>query len=138
MNKLLVVSLVAIFMGCSGGKAKPAREPAPERDPEPEREMYVPPTDLSGPPDAPGKLPMTEVEAHMSDVLATIKECADDSTYEGKVSVRVTILPDGTASAELIDISGEPLIDECMMDAFRGVTFPTSDRGQRFSYSYTF
>lgn len=100
--------------------------------------MYVAPTDLSGPMDAPGKLPMSEVEAHMDGVLSVIKECADSSTYEGKVSVRVTILPTGEASAELTGEPSEPMIDECMMDAFDDTTFPTSERGQRFAYSYTF
>ena len=100
--------------------------------------MYVPPTGLSGPPDAPGKLPMSDVEQVMVDVVDVIKACAAATTYEGKVSVRVTIEPDGHASAELTQASNEPEIDDCMVGAFGEARFPSSERGQRFVYSYRF
>lgn len=126
---LLPIGLVGVVAACSGDKPPPKK---------PQRTVHVPSTGLHGPPDAPGKLPMDEVEATMDDVVAILKGCADETTYEGKVSARVTIQPSGDASAVLEQASGEPEIDDCMVGAFEQVKFPTSDRGQRFLYSYTF
>ena len=139
VRRLLLFVCIAMTVACSGSKPTTAQpQPEPAADPEPEREMYVPPTALSGPPDAPGKLPMADVQLHMGDALAAIKSCAETTTYEGKVTVRVTILPSGEASAELTEASDVPEIDNCMLGAFGDSVFPTSERGQRFVYSYSF
>lgn len=109
--------------------------PAPKQ---PRRNVVVPSKGLGGPPDAPGKLPMSIVDEHMDEVRAIVKGCADETTYEGKVTVRVTILPTGEASAALEQAAGEAAIDDCMVGAFEQVSFPQSERGQRFQYSYRF
>src|SRR5688500_20369641 len=81
---------------------------------------------------------MTTVEQHMGQVRDAVKTCADATTYEGKVSARVIITPAGAASATLTQASGEAKSDECVVQAFSGVTFPTRERGQNFVYSFTF
>lgn len=92
-----------------------------------------------GTPDGPGKLPMAEVEKHMGPVRQTVMECASVTVYEGKVEAKVTITPEGKASAVMVDKgSGDPKIDECIVQAFVGVKFPASERGQHFIYSFTF
>lgn len=127
----LVLGFV-IGLGCGGGQAAPSGPAAAPIDAG---------ADLSGP-DAPadnsGELLMSDVEAHMEDVRATVKACAAATTYEGKVSVRVIIQPSGAASATIESGSGLPEIDGCVTGAFVDVAFPTSARGQRFLYSFSF
>lgn len=88
--------------------------------------------------DNPGELTMAEVQAQMGPIRDTVTACAQATTYEGKVSVQVTIYPDGRAAAELVAPSGDTTIDDCITGAFADATFPTSERGQRFRYSFTF
>ncbi len=92
-----------------------------------------------GSPDSPGKLPMAEVEKHMGPVRQAVMECASVTVYEGKVQAKVTITPDGKASAVMhAGGSGDPKIDECVVQSFVGVKFPNSERGQHFIYGFTF
>lgn len=133
MNRIaLVAVLAAVSLGAACGDDP---KPPPKQ---PQRVVKVPSKGLSGPPDAPGKLPMDVVNEHMDEVRAILKGCAAETTYEGKVTVRVTIEPTGEASALLEQAASEPAIDDCMTGAFEQVTFPASERGQRFQYSYTF
>ena len=125
----VLVALMVVVASCAEDKPPPRS---------PERTVHVPSTGLGGPPDAPGKLPMVVVREHMAEVVAILKACADETTYEGKVIVRVTIDPSGHASAALEEASNDPAIDPCMVGAFEQVMFPESERGQRFQYSYTF
>ena len=81
---------------------------------------------------------MADVNAAMDPVRAKVQACADATTYEGKVAVRVTITPQGTASAVIEQGANDPQIDRCVVGAFDGVAFPASQRGQRFRYSFTF
>jgi outer membrane biosynthesis protein TonB len=74
----------------------------------------------------------------MGPVRDAVTACAQATTFEGKVTAQVTIYPDGRASAELAPSSGEPAIDDCITKAFADATFPASQRGQRFKYSFTF
>jgi hypothetical protein len=122
-----------IAVAACGGGTPPRADP----DPHPAPDLAAP----IGPdahPDGVGELPMSEVDAHMDDVRAAIRACAARTRYEGKVSVRVTIQPSGAATAVLEPNTGDAEIDRCMVAAFDGVTFPTSQRGQRFVFSYTF
>jgi len=89
-------------------------------------------------PNGKGELTMDEVELNMRDVRAAVLTCAQKTSYEGKVSVRVTIAPDGSASAVIENGSGQAEVDDCVTGAFANATFPTSGRGQRFQYSFTF
>jgi outer membrane biosynthesis protein TonB len=89
-------------------------------------------------PNGKGELTMDEVEQNMRDVRAAVLTCAQKTSYEGKVSVRVTIAPDGSASAVIENGSGQAEVDDCVTGAFANATFPTSRRGQRFQYSFTF
>jgi outer membrane biosynthesis protein TonB len=88
--------------------------------------------------DNPGELTMAEVQAQMGPIRDTVTACAQATTFEGKVTVQVTIYPDGRASAELIDAANDKTVDDCVTGAFAEATFPTSQRGQRFKYSFTF
>jgi len=88
--------------------------------------------------DSPGELPMSEVEAHMDDVRAAIRRCAAVTTFEGIVAVRVTIEATGAASARIEQGSHVQAIDDCVTGAFAQVTFPRSEHGQRFRYSFKF
>jgi hypothetical protein len=123
---------LALLVGCGGGQTSTSGPGAVPIDGGAE---------LAGP-DAPadnaGELLMSDVEAHMEDVRATVKACAAATTYEGKVSVRVVIQPSGAASATIESGSGLPEIDGCVTGAFDDVTFPPSSRGQRFLYSFSF
>lgn len=137
-HAILWTALVAT-LGCGGGQSPTTTSSAaaPATDPPPSASTNAV-NDGEVDPDGPGKLPMSEVDAHMDEVRQFIRACAEATTYEGKVSVRVTITPQGAASAVVESASGEPDIDQCMIDAFTKVTFPASERGQRFAYSYTF
>lgn len=132
MHRLALVLGIASLSGCGGGQAAPAGPAAGPIDGG---------ADLAGP-DAPadnaGELLMSDVEAHLEDVRATVKACAATSTYEGKVSVRVIIQPSGAASATIESGSGLPEIDGCVTGAFTDVHFPASARGQRFVYAFSF
>jgi outer membrane biosynthesis protein TonB len=122
--------------GCSGNKSTaPAAAPAGGGEPEPAAAAAG---GADAAPDSPGELPMSEVNAGMDGVRATVRECARRTTYEGKVSVRVTIDPSGGASAVIEKGSGEPDIDGCVTGAFARASFPASRKGQRFRYSFTF
>jgi hypothetical protein len=61
-------------------------------------------------PDGEGELPMEQVEQNMREVRAAVIEKG----------------------------AGDPAVDDCVVAAFAGVTFSTSERGQRFQYSFTF
>jgi hypothetical protein len=112
-------------------------DPQPYRPPPPPTEDT---TTVSGP-DAPGKLPMSEVEAHMSGVRDALKECADRTTYEGTIKIRIVIAPSGASTGTITDHgtpSAPPEIDQCVGTAVTNVVFPESEKGQQFVYSYTF
>jgi hypothetical protein len=132
------VSTFAAF-ACASPKKQPGAMATGDLPPETIDRPAVPEeTTGDGSPDSPGKLPMAEVEKHMGQVRQSVKECADVTTYEGKAQAKVTITPDGKATAVMQDSSGEPKIDECVVQAFVGVKFPSSERGQHFFYSFTF
>lgn len=140
VRSALFLSLVILLSSC----AAPARAPGAQGtgDPAPEVKPAPPVADNEmvgdGSPDGAGKLPMATVEQHMGKVRDSVKACADATTYEGKVSVRVVITPAGAPTAKITQGSGEANIDECVVHAFADVTFPTSERGQSFVYSFTF
>ena len=132
---------MSTFIGCAAPEKQPGAMATGELPPDPVDRPGIPDDEQTGDgsPDGPGKLPMSEVEKHMGPVRTRVQECASVTVYEGKVSARVTITPEGTATAAVQDGgSGDPKIDECIVQAFVGVKFPDSKRGQHFVYSFTF
>jgi outer membrane biosynthesis protein TonB len=127
-----VFALLVALAACGGASSQ--SDPAGPRKKPPPREDTV--RDVG--PDGEGELPMSEVELNMRDVRAAVLTCAQETSYEGKVAVRVTIAPSGAASAIIEQGSGLPEVDDCVTAAFGKVTFPSSQRGQRFRYSFTF
>lgn len=125
------VVLALTLAACSGGGSKVQPALPPEAYDEPVQ-------DLDAGPDNAGEVPMAEVEAHLDGVKQAVRDCAAITTYEGKVTVQVVIAPDGSATAEIITGTGHDDIDACTLAAFDGVAFPTSERGQRFKYNFTF
>jgi hypothetical protein len=90
-------------------------------------------------PDAPGELPMDEVQTEMEAVRDEIKmNCAATTAFAGVTKVIVTIKPDGSATAEVEASSGMADVDQCVLDSITGSQFSTSQRGQRFHYSFKF
>jgi outer membrane biosynthesis protein TonB len=129
MLRILPLVVVVTACGSGGNKVEPALAP----------EAYdEPAADLDAGADNPGEVSMAAVEANMGPVREDVQACAAITTYEGKVTVQVVIAPDGSATAEIVSGSGKPEIDGCVVDAFDDVAFPTSERGQRFKYSFTF
>ena len=123
--------LLALLCAC--GPQSTVASPTPVFPPD----AGVDPNAPDAAPDSAGELPMAVVEEHMGPVRDMVKACAAESTFEGKVAVQVTIYPDGRASAELLDPDGQ-VVASCLTDAFSQATFPRSERGQRFKYSFTF
>jgi hypothetical protein len=128
----IALALLVGLAGCGG--AADSADTGPKKKPPPPRQDTV--RDVG--PDGEGELPMAEVEQNMAEVRAAMLTCAEASTYEGKVTVRVTIAPSGAASAVIEQGSGQADVDDCVTGAFGKVGFPTSRRGQRFQYSFTF
>jgi hypothetical protein len=127
--KLLLLGL------CACGPQSTVASPTPVFPPD----AGVDPNAPDAAPDTAGELPMTVVDEHMEPVREKVKACAAATTFEGKVVVRATIYPDGRASAEVEDAAGAPAeILDCVTGAFAEATFPTSQRGQRFKYSFSF
>jgi hypothetical protein len=126
-------ALCLVALAACGGKQPPTDDPAPQPE-----SLTADPGGPDAGPDSPGELPMSVVEEHMGPVREKVQTCADATTFEGKVAVRVVIQPDGSAKAELQAPSGDDTIDGCITGAFDDVTFPTSERGQQFRYSFTF
>ena len=129
--RIALVLLVGLA-GCGG--AADTADTGPKKKPPPPRQDTV--RDVG--PDGEGEVPMAEVEQKMPEVRAAMITCAQESSYEGKVTVRVTIEPSGAASAVIEQGSGQAEVDGCVTGAFGKVTFPASQRGQRFQYSFTF
>lgn len=134
MSRALAAGLLLAAAAACGGGASQTDTAGPRKKPPPPREDTV--RDVG--PDGEGELPMSEVELNMREVRAAVLTCAQETSYEGKVAVRVTIAPGGAASAVIEQGSGQPEVDDCVTAAFGKVTFPTSRRGQRFRYSFTF
>ncbi len=128
----IALALLVGLTGCGG--AADTGDTGPKKKPPPPRQDTV--RDVG--PDGEGELPMAEVEENMPEVRATMIACAQETSYEGKVTVRVTIEPGGAASAVIEQGSGQREVDDCVTGSFGAVTFPTSRRGQRFQYSFTF
>ena len=128
----IALALLVGLAGCGG--AADTADTGPTKKPPPPRQDTV--RDVGA--DGEGELPMEEVELNMREVRAAMITCAQETSYEGKVTVRVTIAPAGSASAVIEQGSGQPEIDDCVTGAFGKVSFPTSQRGQRFQYSFTF
>ena len=126
MTRLLLIALAAC------GQPSPVASPTPVYPPDAAPDPSAP----DAAPDGAGELPMAVVDEHMEDIRAKVRACAEATTYEGKVQVQVTIAPDGAATAAILD--GDPQVDGCVQDAFAGATFPASERGQRFTYAFTF
>ncbi len=126
------VALLALAAACGGASSQD--DTGPRKKPPPPREDTV--RDVG--PDGEGELPMDQVDLNMREVRAAVLTCAQETSYEGKVSVRVTIAPSGSASAVIERGSGQPEVDDCVTGAFAKASFPTSQRGQRFQYSFTF
>jgi len=129
MIRTLVIA--ALLAACSGGgkQVEPALPPEAYDDPQ---------ADIDAGPDNEGELTMAEVEANMGPIRDAVKDCAATTTWEGKVTVQISIDAEGTPRAEMIEGSGKDNIDSCVMAAFDDKHFPTSKRGQRFKYSFTF
>ncbi len=128
------IALVLLVAAVACGGASDQSDTGPKKKPPPSRQDTV--RDVG--PDGEGELPMEQVELNMREVRAAVLTCAQETSYEGKVTVRVTVAPNGAASAVIEQGSGEPAVDDCVTGAFAKVTFPTSERGQRFQYSFTF
>lgn len=129
MVRVLPFVFLAAACGSKGNKVEPALPP----------ESYDEPVaDLDAGADNPGELEMAAVDANMGPVREDVQACAAITSYEGKVTVQIVIAPDGSATAEILSGSGKPEIDGCVVDAFKDVMFPTSERGQRFKYSFAF
>ena len=128
----IALALLVGLAAC-GGAAETSDTGARKKPPPPRQDTVQ---DVG--PDGEGELPMEEVELNMREVRAAMITCAQETSYEGKVTVRVTIAPTGAASAVIEQGSGQPEIDDCVTGAFGKVSFPTSQRGQRFQYSFTF
>ena len=132
MRIALALVIAGAALAC-GGASEPS-DTGPRKKPPPPREDTV--RDVGA--DGEGELPMEEVEMNMREVRAAVLTCAQETSYEGKVTVRVTVAPAGAARAVIEQGSGQPEVDDCVTGAFARVTFPTSERGQRFQYSFTF
>jgi hypothetical protein len=133
--------LILVAIGCSSchsAKRQPGAQGTGDPPPPVIHREPIPDESVDDSQDAPGKLPMSTVEQHMGVVREAIKACADATTYEGKVSARIIISPAGEASATITQGSGQANIDECVVRAFADAKFPSSQRGQRLVYSYTF
>jgi hypothetical protein len=132
-SRFALVPLIAgIAVGCSS-------QPKPAGPDSPAGHLAAPPEEeMPANPDAPGKLPMSVVDEHMGIVRGKVLKCAEATTYEGKVTVRVTITPAGAARAVIEHGAGEAAVDDCVLAAFADAAFPASERGQRFAYSFTF
>lgn len=128
------LAVLLLLCAASCGGASESTDTGPAKKPPPPREDTV--RDVG--PDGEGELPMEQVELNMREVRAAVITCAQETSYEGKVSVRVTIAPNGAASAVVEKAAGDPAVDDCVVAAFGKVTFPSSERGQRFQYSFTF
>jgi outer membrane biosynthesis protein TonB len=128
----LALALSVALAACGG--ASEQSDTGPKKKPPPAREDTY--RDVG--PDGEGELPMDVVQNNMRDVRAAVLTCAQETSYEGKVTVRVTIEPNGAASAVIEQGSGQAEVDDCVTGAFARTTFPSSQRGQRFQYSFTF
>jgi hypothetical protein len=131
----MMTRAVLVLAICACGEKR--LDPQPVRPPPPPTEDT---TTYSGP-DAPGKLPMSEVETHMGGVRDALKACAERTTYEGTIQIRIVIAPSGSSTATITDHgipSAPPEIDDCVTQATSTVVFPESEKGQQFVYSYTF
>jgi len=133
MKKLLLATLLAAC-GSQGKTASPVPVYPPDAG--------VDPNAPDASPDNKDELPMAEVEANMGPVREAVQQCAAVTTFEGKVTVKVSIYPDGHAAADSSTIQGTGAVPAeiaaCITDAFAKATFPTSGRGQRFTYGFTF
>ena len=128
-------AIVLVLLGLAAcGGASESSDTGPKKKPPPPRHDTV--RDVG--PDGEGELPMEQVELYMREVRAAVITCAQQTSFEGKVTVRVTVAPDGAASAVIERGSGDPAVDDCVTGAFAKAAFPTSERGQRFQYSFTF
>jgi outer membrane biosynthesis protein TonB len=127
----VALALVLLALACGGASEHPykGRGSGPPSRQDTTRDVG---------PNGAGELPMDEVEQNMREVRADVLTCAQKTSYEGKVTVRVTIAPEGSASAVIENGSGQAEVDDCVTGAFAKTTFPTSKRGQRFQYSFTF
>ena len=134
----LLLLAALLVTACAAPKRQPGAQGTGDPPPPVVEREAIPDRTRDDSADAPGKLPMSTVEEHMGPVREALKACADATDYEGKVTAQVTIAPDGTASATLTGPSGQPDIDDCVVQAFASARFPESERGQRMAYSYTF
>ncbi len=126
------LALIVMIAACGGGASEHpytgrGKGPPPRQD-----------TTRDVGPNGEGELPMDEVEQNMREIRAAVITCAQETSYEGKVTVRVTIAPAGSASAVIEQGSGQADVDDCVTGAFAKAAFPASKRGQRFQYSFTF
>ena len=127
MKKLLLV-----LAACSG-KGEVA-SPTP----------VIPPDAAAAPapdagPDQAGELPMAQVQDAMVQVRQAIEDdCAGTTAFAGTTKVMITIHPDGTCVADLEQGSGMDTVDQCVIADVGKTHFPTSERGQRFHYSFRF
>jgi len=128
-----VTILLAMLLGACGPQSSVA-SPTPVFPPD----AGVDPNAPDAAADNAGELTMAVVDEHMEPVRAKVKACAAETTFEGKVTVRVTIYPDGRAAAEPVTAAADLAVDDCITGAFGEATFPASQRGQRFQYSFTF
>jgi hypothetical protein len=140
MKRALLLVVVFGSLAACGSQGKTA-SPVPVYPPDAGVDPNAPGlSDAS--PDNKDELPMAEVEANMGPVREAVQQCAAVTTFEGKVTVKVTIYPDGHATADASTIQGTGAVPAeiaaCITDAFAKATFPTSGRGQRFTYGFTF
>jgi len=137
MKRIVLLALLAAC-GSKGKTASPEPVDHTSRPPEVAEDPNAP----DAGPDSKGELTMEEVEANMGPVRQAASTCAGATTYTGKVQTRVTIYPDGHATSEGATAAGggtvPPEIARCIADAFAKASFPASERGQRFQYSFTF
>ncbi len=96
---------------------------------------------MARPPSSPGWLSVAEVGATMAPVAAQVARCPDGA--DGVIAADVAVAPDGTVQAvatRALDplVAPAPTLAACIEATIAAATFPTSQKGARFSYPFRF
>jgi hypothetical protein len=85
----------------------------------------------------PDKLDRTMVASTLADVKAHAHECAQTASItEGTVKIAVTVRSDGHVSNVALHEAPETGLGECVVEAIRGMTYPITQNGGSFVYSF--
>ncbi len=121
-----------------GAAAKEAAAPAAETPAPKVEEMLVPPPPAQPEPVLPEKLAHEDIERGMVKIASRVQACFDLHAIEGKVMVKVKILPDGGVGAA--DVEGKAAGSEggdCVAKAVREAKF-SPFRGPPMTIRYPF